>query len=213
MKTILIPTEDHDTMPAVLTTAKLIAQTFDSYMEGFAIRPAVGTYVTVEPVSSLAISGAFDEDTAREAIGKLDVASVVSAGVRMIGELTGSSAGEKVGAVGFCWGGAYVNRLAVAAGGKLAAAVPFYGPAPDPAEAVKVKAPMQFHLAGLDARVAETAWPWIGALGKEGKLVEAFVYPGVNHAFHNDTSAERYDKAAATLAWARTLDFFKRFLA
>src|SRR3569833_2503423 len=67
MKTILIPTEDHDTMPAVLKTAKLIAQTFDSYMEGFAIRPAVGTYVTVEPVSSLAISGAFDEDTAREA--------------------------------------------------------------------------------------------------------------------------------------------------
>jgi nucleotide-binding universal stress UspA family protein len=67
MKTILIPTEDHDCMPAVLETAKLVAQTFDSYMEGLAVRPAVGTYVTVEPVSSLAISGAFDEDTAREA--------------------------------------------------------------------------------------------------------------------------------------------------
>src|SRR5665213_2865430 len=67
MKTILIPTEDHDTMRAVLQTARLIARTFDSYMEGFAIRPAVGTYVTVEPVSSLAISGAFDEDTARGA--------------------------------------------------------------------------------------------------------------------------------------------------
>jgi nucleotide-binding universal stress UspA family protein len=67
MKTILIPTEDHDCMPAVLETAKLLAQIFDSYMEGLAVRPAVGTYVTVEPVSSLAISGAFDEDTAREA--------------------------------------------------------------------------------------------------------------------------------------------------
>jgi nucleotide-binding universal stress UspA family protein len=67
MKTILIPTEDHDCMPAVLEAARLVARTFDSYMEGFAIRPAVGTYVTVEPVSSLAISGAFDEDTAREA--------------------------------------------------------------------------------------------------------------------------------------------------
>lgn len=67
MKTILIPTEDHDCMPAVFQAARLIARTFDSYMEGFAIRPAVGTYVTVEPVSSLAISGAFDEDTAREA--------------------------------------------------------------------------------------------------------------------------------------------------
>lgn len=67
MKTILIPTEDHDCMPAVLETARLVAQIFDSYMEGIAVRPAVGTYVTVEPVSSLAISGAFDEDTAREA--------------------------------------------------------------------------------------------------------------------------------------------------
>jgi nucleotide-binding universal stress UspA family protein len=67
MKSILIPTEDHDTMQAVLATALVVARTFDSYMEGFAIRPAVGTYVTVEPVSSLAISGAFDEDTAREA--------------------------------------------------------------------------------------------------------------------------------------------------
>ena len=67
MKTILIPTEDHDCMPSVLETARLVAQFFDSYMEGMAVRPAVGTYVTVEPVSSLAISGAFDEDTAREA--------------------------------------------------------------------------------------------------------------------------------------------------
>ena len=186
----------------------------NDHIRDVARRAAVAGYRAVAPdLLSLGGGTPANEDTAREAIGKLDVASVVSAGVGMIGELTGSSAGEKVGAVGFCWGGAYVNRLAVAAGGKLAAAVPFYGPAPDPAEAVKVKAPMQFHLAGLDARVAETAWPWIGALGKEGKLVEAFVYPGVNHAFHNDTSAERYDKAAATLAWARTLDFFKRFLA
>jgi nucleotide-binding universal stress UspA family protein len=67
MKTILIPTEDHDCMPAVLEAATLIAKTFGSYLEGLAVRPAVGTYVTVEPVSSLAISGAFDEDTAREA--------------------------------------------------------------------------------------------------------------------------------------------------
>jgi nucleotide-binding universal stress UspA family protein len=67
MKTILIPTEDHDCMPAVLDTALIVARIFGSYMEGVAVRPAVGTYVTVEPVSSLAISGAFDEDTAREA--------------------------------------------------------------------------------------------------------------------------------------------------
>ncbi len=67
MKTILIPTEDHDAMTSVLEGARLMAQIFDSYMEGFAVRPSPGTYVTVEPVSSLAISGAFEPDTANEA--------------------------------------------------------------------------------------------------------------------------------------------------
>lgn len=67
MKTILIPTEDHDAMPAVLEGARIIAKAFDSYMEGFAVRPSPGTYVTVEPVSSLAISGAFEADTANQA--------------------------------------------------------------------------------------------------------------------------------------------------
>ena len=67
MKTILIPTEDHDAMPAVLEAARLVARQFDSYMEGFAVRPSAGTYVTVEPVSSLAISGAFEGDTANQA--------------------------------------------------------------------------------------------------------------------------------------------------
>ena len=62
MKTILIPTEDHDAMPAVLEAARLVAKTFDSYMEGFAVHPAAGTYVAVEPVSSLAISGAYEHD-------------------------------------------------------------------------------------------------------------------------------------------------------
>ena len=62
MKTILIPTEDHDAMPAVLEAARLVARTFDSYMEGFAVHPAAGTYVAVEPVSSLAISGAYEHD-------------------------------------------------------------------------------------------------------------------------------------------------------
>lgn len=66
MKTILIPTEDHDAMAAVLEAARLVGRAFDSYMEGFAVRPAVGTYVTIEPVSSLAISGAFDTDTANQ---------------------------------------------------------------------------------------------------------------------------------------------------
>jgi nucleotide-binding universal stress UspA family protein len=67
MKTILIPTEDHDTMPAVLEGARLVARIFDSYMEGFAVRPSAASYVTMEPVGSLAISGAFDPDAANHA--------------------------------------------------------------------------------------------------------------------------------------------------
>jgi len=67
MKTILIPTEDHDAMPAVLAAGLIVARIFDSYIEGIAVRPSAGTYVTVEPVSSLAISGAYDADAARAA--------------------------------------------------------------------------------------------------------------------------------------------------
>jgi carboxymethylenebutenolidase len=153
-----------------------------------------------------------NEDAAREAIGKLDLGKAIIDAVAILGDLAGSSRGGKVGAVGFCWGGGFVDRLAVAAGTKLAAGVSYYGPAPDPAEAAKVSAPLMLHLAGLDARVGVTAWPFATALGEAGKAVEVFEYPGVNHAFNNDTSAERFDKAAAELAWQRTLDFFKRHL-
>jgi carboxymethylenebutenolidase len=154
-----------------------------------------------------------NEDAARDAIGKLDLAKSVSDAVAILDELSKSSRGGKVGAVGFCWGGGFVNRLAVAAGDKLDAGVPYYGPAPDPAEAPKVEAAMLIHDAGLDDRVNRTSFPWVEALRATGKTVRFYLYDGANHAFNNDTSVERYDKAAATLAWGRTLAFFKRHLA
>lgn len=154
-----------------------------------------------------------DEDAAREAIGKLDLAAATAAGVAMLEEMRARvDGGPGVGAVGFCWGGAYVNRLAVAAGDKLDAGVVYYGPAPDPAEAVKVQAPLMIHVPELDERVAKTAWPWVKALRAADKRVIAYNYPGANHAFNNDTSAERYDAAAAALAWKRTLRFLRREL-
>ena len=154
-----------------------------------------------------------NEDAAREAIGKLDLGKSVSAAVAFLDELAKSSRGGKVGAVGFCWGGAFVNRLAVSAGDKLSAGVSFYGSAPAPSEAAKVQAPLAIHLAGLDDRVNATGFPWVTALREAGKSVKFYPYEGVNHAFHNDTSAERYDKAAADLAWKRTLAFFRKHLA
>lgn len=153
-----------------------------------------------------------DENAAREAIGKLDLAASTQAGVAMLRELAKSSRGGKVGAVGFCWGGGYVNRLAVAAGGDLDAGVVYYGPSPDPAEASRVVAPLLLHHAGLDTRIAQTMFPWVTALRAAGKPVTYWGYDNVNHAFNNDTSAERYNKEAADLAWGRTVRFFKRHL-
>jgi carboxymethylenebutenolidase len=186
----------------------------NDYVRDVARRLGVAGFRAVAP-DFLSPSGGTpsNDDAAREAIGRLDLSKSVSDAVAMLDELAKSSRGGKVGAVGFCWGGGFVNRLAVAAGDKLDAGVPFYGPAPDPSEAPKVKAPLLIHDAGLDERVNRTSFPWVEALRAAGKPVKFYLYDGVNHAFHNDTSAERYNKDAAELAWKRTLAFFKQHLA
>ncbi|HMG48164.1 MAG TPA: dienelactone hydrolase family protein [Allosphingosinicella sp.] len=154
-----------------------------------------------------------DEDRARAMIGALDMAETVADGAATIRWLASPAGGSrKVGCVGFCWGGGLTNRLAVAAGAALRAAVPFYGPAPDPAEAARVEAAMLIVLAGLDNRVNGTARPWAEALRAAGKEVTVHEFPNVDHAFHNDTSAARYNREAAETAWAETLAFFRRHL-
>ena len=185
----------------------------NDHIRDIARRLAVANFRAVAP-DMLSLSGGTpaNEDAARDAIGKLDLARSVADAVAFLPELKVSSRGGKVGAVGFCWGGGFVNRLAVAAGDKLDAAVPYYGPAPDPSDAPKVHAAMLIHDAGLDERVNRTSFPWVEALRKAGKPAKFYLYEGVNHAFNNDTSAERYDKAAAELAWSRTLAFLKRNL-
>jgi carboxymethylenebutenolidase len=113
----------------------------------------------------------------------------------------------KVGVVGFCFGGGIANMMAVRVP-DLAAAVPFYGSQPAAAAAVpKIKAPLMLHYASLDTRITE-GWPaYEAALKANGKKYQAFIYENVNHGFHNNTTP-RYDKAAAELAWKRTIDFF-----
>jgi carboxymethylenebutenolidase len=187
----------------------------NAHIEDVARRLAVAGYRAVAADFLAPVGGTpAGEDAAREAIGKLDLGQAASdavATLRLLKSLPGSNG--KTGAVGFCWGGGMVNRVAVAAGRTLDAGIPFYGPAPDPSLAAQVEAAMQLHYAGLDERVNKTGFPWRDALQAAGKTVEAYVYPGVNHAFHNDTSAERYDAAAAKLAWQRTLDFLARCVA
>jgi carboxymethylenebutenolidase len=175
-------------------------------------RLALEGFVAIAPDFLTPVGGTpEDEDRAREMIGKLDLAQTVELGVGALAGMRKIGNG-KVGVIGFCWGGALVNRLAVAAGKGLDAGVAYYGPAPDPAEAVKVQAPMLLHYAGLDTRVAATGEPWVAALKAAGKSVEAYTYPGVDHAFNNDTSAERYNAPAATLAWQRTVGFLHKHL-
>ena len=154
-----------------------------------------------------------DEDKARDLIGRLDLSASTAHAVAMLDQLAKRSGGNgKVGVVGFCWGGAFVNRLAVAAGDKLDVGVSYYGVAPDPSEAARVSAPLVIQLAGLDERINKSAIPWVAALRAAGKSVASFNYDGVNHAFNNDTSTERYNKAASDLAWKRTIAAFRTHL-
>jgi len=153
-----------------------------------------------------------DEDKAREMIGTLDRDETlrrIAAAVPFLAAHPESNG--KVGAVGFCWGGAMANRLA-AAGTSLAASVAYYG-MPLPAEEVpKVTAALLLHYAGLDERINAGMAAYEAALKASGKACEQYVYPGANHAFNNDTNAARYDKAAADLAWGRTIAFLKKRL-
>ncbi|WP_319226785.1 dienelactone hydrolase family protein [Draconibacterium orientale] len=116
-----------------------------------------------------------------------------------------------IGVVGFCFGGWISNMMAVEVS-DLKAAVPFYGGQPSEEQTKQIKAPLLLHYAELDTRVNE-GWPdYEASLKKYNKEYKAYMYPGVNHGFHNDTTP-RYDEAAAKLAWSRTIDFFKKKLA
>ncbi|MFD1314376.1 dienelactone hydrolase family protein [Namhaeicola litoreus] len=116
----------------------------------------------------------------------------------------------KIGVVGFCFGGWISNMMAVKIP-TLGAAVPFYGGQPTAEETAQIKAPLMLQYAGLDTRVNE-GWPAYETALKENNVeYTAFIYPEVNHGFHNNTTP-RYDKDAADLAWSRTIEFFKKKL-
>lgn len=182
------------------------------HIQDVARRVALAGFIAIAP-DLLAPQGGTpaDEDKARELIGTTDYdlalaqARAFADQARKLPQSSG-----KVGMVGFCWGGAFVNRMAVVGG--IDAGVSYYGPAPAPAEAAKVNVPLMLQLAEKDARVEQTTTPWVEALKAAGKPVQAFTYPGVDHAFNNDTSAARYDKAAADLAWGRTIAFLHEHL-
>jgi len=194
----------------------------NEHIRDVARRLALAGYAAVAP-DFLSLDGAAtpaDEDEARRLIGALDMPRVVEAARRLIVYMNGgvgraartSELHRPAGVVGFCWGGAIVHRLTLAAGDSLMAGVSFYGPAPAPAEAARLQTPLLVILAERDARVNGTALPYVAAAEAAGKPVRAITYPGVDHAFHNDTSAARYNRPAAEQAWAQTMNFFARHL-
>jgi carboxymethylenebutenolidase len=201
-----------DRRPAVIVIHE--NRGLNAHIEDVARRLALAGFLAIAP-DALSGSGGTpsDEDEARRLIGELDREQALGmylAAVRFADTHAHSSG--KVGCVGFCWGGGMAGRLA-ANSPELDAAVAFYGMPPSPEEAARVRAPMLLHYAGNDARINAAVPAFEEALKSGGKRYEHFMYEGVEHAFHNDTNAARYNAAAATLAWQRTLDFLKRELA
>ena len=150
-----------------------------------------------------------DEDKGRDMIGTLnanETAQRIAAAVPYL-EKHPESTG-KVGAVGFCWGGGMVNRMAVLSP-DLKAAVAYYGAQPPAAEVPSIHAALLLHYAGLDKRINAGIAAYEAALKAKHKQFTIYIYPNVNHAFNNDTSS-RYDKPAADLAWSRTIAFLQK---
>ena len=182
------------------------------HIEDIARRLALDGFMAFAP-DALAPLGGYpgDEDKARTLFPTLDAGKTREDFVAATNWLrTRPDSTGKVGAVGFCWGGAMVNFLATRVP-ELAAGVPFYGTAPAAEEVAKIKSPLLVHYAGNDERVNATRAPFEAALKAANVKYEMFVYDGAQHGFNNDTTP-RFDAAAAKLAWGRTLDFFNKHL-
>lgn len=183
------------------------------YIEDVARRVAKAGFVALAPDGLSSVGGyPGDDDAGRELQAKVDPEKLMNDFLAAVTTLMDHPATTgRVGITGFCYGGGVANAAAVAIP-ELAAAVPFYGRQAPAADVPRINAPILLHFAELDTRINE-GWPaYEAALKAEGKVYEAHIYPGVNHGFHNDTTP-RYDEAAATLAWDRTIDWFRRYLA
>jgi carboxymethylenebutenolidase len=180
------------------------------HIEDIARRLAVDNFVAFAPDALFPLGGyPGDEEKARELFPKLDQAKtredfVTAAGwLKARPECTG-----RIGAVGFCYGGGIVNMLATRLP-DLAAGVPFYGASPSAEDAAKIKAAMMIQSAEVDERI-NASWPaYEAALKAANVKYQRFLYPGTQHGFNNDTTP-RFDKAAAKLAWDRTIEFFNK---
>lgn len=183
------------------------------YIEDVARRVAKAGFMAIAPDGLSSVGGyPGNDEKGRELQQQVDPEKLMNDFFAAIEFMMKSDATTgKVGITGFCYGGGVANAAAVAYP-ELGAAVPFYGRQPRPEDVPRIRAPLLIHYAELDTRVNE-GWPaYETALKAAEKEFEAYIYPGVNHGFHND-STPRYDESAAKLAWDRTIDWFRRHLA
>lgn len=184
------------------------------HIEDVARRVALEGFVALAPDFLSPAGGTpADEDQAREMIGALDGAQTVQNAVDAVAYLQGrDDTTDQVGVMGFCWGGAMANQVAVHSP-VVAAAVPYYGRQPAAEDVAKIEAPLLLQYAGLDDRINAGIADYEAALKANEVDYTIYIYEGANHAFNNDTNEARYDQAAAELAWTRTIEFLKEQLA
>ncbi|PNW29467.1 dienelactone hydrolase family protein [Formosa algae] len=182
------------------------------YIEDVGRRAAAEGFISIAPDALTPLGGyPGNDDEGREMQKQRDKNEMLEDFIAAFNYLKNhEQCNGKIGVVGFCFGGWISNMMAVRIP-DLGAAVPYYGSQPSAEETAEINAPLMMHYAELDKRV-NAGWPaYEAALKDNNKQYEAFVYPEVNHGFHNNTTP-RYDEAAATLSWNRTLLFFKENL-
>lgn len=182
------------------------------YIEDVARRVAKAGFIALAPDGLTSVGGyPGNDDKGRELQRQVDPTKLMNDFFAAIEFLTAHEATTgKIGITGFCYGGGVSNAAAVAYP-ELGAAVPFYGRQADVADVPRIQAPLLLHFGELDTRINE-GWPaYEAALKEHNKVYEAYIYPGANHGFHND-STPRYDEEQAKLAWDRTIAWFNKHL-
>lgn len=185
----------------------------NAHIEDVNRRVALEGFLAMAPDALSPVGGTpQDPDQARSLMGKLDDESTIKNYVAAVKYLkTHSMSTGRVGVVGFCWGGGMANEVAVNSP-DLVAAVPYYGLQAAAEDVPKIKAALLLHYAGLDERINKGIPAFEAALKSAAVNYQIYMYAGAKHAFNNDTSAERYNKEAADLAWQRTISFLKQKL-
>jgi carboxymethylenebutenolidase len=207
---LVVPAQAKSKLPVVLVVHE--NRGLNPHIEDIARRVALDNFIAFAPDALFPLGGyPGDEDKARELFTKLDQAKTKNDFLAAFAALKKLPEGNgKVGVVGFCYGGGIANFLATRLP-DLDAAVPFYGGQPTAVEASNIKAPLLLHYAEKDERIT-SGWPaYETALKAAGVKYQAYVYPGVQHGFNNDTTP-RYDATAAKLAWQRSIAFFNEHL-